>query len=34
MKTLGIVNNLTKSPTLNVGSSKFKVKSINEIKVP
>ncbi|CAD8147278.1 unnamed protein product [Paramecium pentaurelia] len=34
MKTLGIVNNLTKSTTLNIDGGKFKVKSLNQIKVP
>ncbi|CAD8141250.1 unnamed protein product [Paramecium octaurelia] len=34
MKTLGIVNNLTKSSTLNLNGGKFKVKALSQIKVP
>lgn len=34
MKTLGIVSNLTKSNTVNLGGCKFKIKSLNQIKGP
>ncbi|CAD8143517.1 unnamed protein product [Paramecium octaurelia] len=34
MKTLGIVNNLTNSPTLNINGGQLKIKQLNQIRVP